>query len=143
MVSMHVQRHPRLSASPRLVRHERDGASRIVQLVVDGTEPALMAVGSLGDWRAVRKLRANLRRHGKVVVRTSIIRLRSLPAPTSLPAHNRLRPVETIVWARPVTSIPPSTRHGRLTGMRRRSGAAGWSGGPGPWNQRGPGARPP
>jgi hypothetical protein len=31
----------------------------------------------------------------KVVVATNIIRLRSLPAPTYLPAHSRLRPVET------------------------------------------------
>jgi hypothetical protein len=35
----------------------------------------------------------------KVVVPTTIIRLRSLPAPRSLPAHSRLRPVETTVWA--------------------------------------------
>ena len=85
MVSMRMQRHTRLSASPRLVRHERDDAPRIVQFVVDSTEPALMAVASLSDQRAGRKLHANLRRHGKVVVPTSIIRLRLLPAPTSLP----------------------------------------------------------
>jgi hypothetical protein len=35
----------------------------------------------------------------KVAVPTNIIRLRSLPAPTYLPAHSRPRPVETTVWA--------------------------------------------
>jgi hypothetical protein len=35
----------------------------------------------------------------KVVVPTTIIHLRSLPAPRVLPLHARLRPVETTVWA--------------------------------------------
>jgi hypothetical protein len=35
----------------------------------------------------------------KVMVPTNIVHLRSLPAPTYLPARSRLRPVETTVWA--------------------------------------------
>jgi hypothetical protein len=35
----------------------------------------------------------------KVVIPTTIIHLRSLPAPRFLPLHSRLRPVETTVWA--------------------------------------------
>jgi hypothetical protein len=40
----------------------------------------------------------------KVVVPTNIIRLRSVPAPASLPSRNRPRPVETTVWAVDVTA---------------------------------------
>jgi hypothetical protein len=35
----------------------------------------------------------------KVVVPTTIVHMRSLPAPASLPARSRVRPVETTVWA--------------------------------------------
>ena len=35
----------------------------------------------------------------KLVVPTTIIHLRSLPAPTSLPLRSRLRPIETTLWA--------------------------------------------
>jgi hypothetical protein len=35
----------------------------------------------------------------KIVVPTTIVHMRSLPAPTYLPLRSRLRPVETTVWA--------------------------------------------
>ena len=35
----------------------------------------------------------------KVVVPTTIVHMRSLPAPAYLPLRSRLRPVETTVWA--------------------------------------------
>jgi hypothetical protein len=55
----------------------------------------------------------------KAMVPTSIVHMRSLPAPASLPLRNRLRPVETTVW--PPNAVLPNVRpsRGRGSGSKR------------------------
>jgi hypothetical protein len=84
MVSIHVQRQLRLSASPMsgacstpcalsVPARGNSVSSRAPSTWSIGTwyalaaTPALVAAGSPGDWRALRKLRADLRRHGLVL----------------------------------------------------------------------------
>jgi hypothetical protein len=55
-----------------------------------GVERWAVKIGTDPDARLVNQ---------RVVVPTTIIHLRSLPAPRVLPLHARLRPVETTVWA--------------------------------------------
>src|SRR5436309_9562834 len=64
-------------------------AGRADRVTACGVERWAVKTGMDPDARLVNQ---------KVVVPTNIIRLRSLPAPTYLPAHSRLRQVETTVW---------------------------------------------
>jgi hypothetical protein len=73
----------RVVATP--ARHAR--ADRVTAC---GVERWAVKIGMDADARLVNQ---------KVVVPTSIVHMRSMPAPAYLPAHNRLRPVETTVWS--------------------------------------------
>src|ERR671934_1901849 len=75
------------SAAHTRLAHEADRADRVTAC---GVERWRVKVGLDPDARLVNQ---------KVVVPTTIVHLRSLPPPATLPRLSRVRPVETTVWS--------------------------------------------
>jgi hypothetical protein len=77
---------PHVSATSARHAHAAGPADRVTAC---GVERWAVKTGMDPDARLVKH---------KVVVPTTIVHMRSLPAPAYLPLRRRLRPVETTVW---------------------------------------------